>query len=521
MNTDDYLDKVKNLPEPWCDFRLDRDFYAPFEGYGEDQGVVREIIYNKFPDKPSISLGSLPPIISPLLWEIVSGVDYRKIKSFKYKNEFICRQTYDRYLRLYDYQRKTIKIYLVNPRAYLESILTGFKASNPTGAEIMESLQRRSSALDIMRRSLEDGNWPKLLLIVPTRPVKDKDISFTVTHHMEVALYRSEDAEKHHGHFFYYAGENKLHIKTWIKRWHQAREQYARHRRDFPEELLAPENISSFENQCRRFNINSVNILQIILEGLLLKYDPRYRGMDFSASLVTEFENTELFFKQLNNVFTRVSQTGVPVPDHYREMKAGGGVEDEETISRKKILILAVNPKTTARLRLDEETREIEEGLKRAQTRERFDIEKKGAVRYKDWRRAILEYRPNIVHFTGHAQPGGLILEDEQGSGVLIPAKALADFFKLCKAHVECVILSACYTASLASAIHKHIDYVIGMKKEINDKAAIEFAIGFYDALGAGKPIVEAFEFGRSAILALFPGSDDHLMPVLKKRDTH
>ena len=47
----------------------------------------------------------------------------------------------------------------------------------------------------------------------------------------------------------------------------------------------------------------------------------------------------------------------------------------------KKILILSANPKNTSPLRLDQEVREIEEGLRRANKREQFQLEQKWAVR--------------------------------------------------------------------------------------------------------------------------------------------
>ena len=69
-----------------------------------------------------------------------------------------------------------------------------------------------------------------------------------------------------------------------------------------------------------------------------------------------------------------------------------------------------------------------------------------------------------------------------------------------------------------AAAINKHINYVIGMQKEISDKAALEFAVGFYDALGAGKSLEEAFKFGCNAIREVVDDIPGHLIPVLKKR---
>ena len=45
-----------------------------------------------------------------------------------------------------------------------------------------------------------------------------------------------------------------------------------------------------------------------------------------------------------------------------------------------KILVLAANPKTTSRLRLDEELRDIEAGLRRAQHRDEFAFAQRLAV---------------------------------------------------------------------------------------------------------------------------------------------
>jgi len=190
-------------------------------------------------------------------------------------------------------------------------------------------------------------------------------------------------------------------------------------------------------------------------------------------------------------------------------------------MSIKKILILAANPKTTNRLRLDEELREIETGLRLSSNRDQFKLYSAWAVRRRDLQRALLQYQPHIVHFTGHGTEEGLILEDKMGLATTVSKKALSDFFELFAGKVECVILSACYSGPQATAISKYINYVIGMKKEINDKATIEFAVGFYDALGAGKPVEEAFKFGCSAVQLEFPDQLDYLVPVLKKKDNN
>jgi hypothetical protein len=178
----------------------------------------------------------------------------------------------------------------------------------------------------------------------------------------------------------------------------------------------------------------------------------------------------------------------------------------------KKILILAANPTDTARLRLDEEEREIHESLWQSRKRDQFDLKKRPAVRVKDIRRALLHEKPQIVHFCGHGHGvNGLAVENDRGETHLFPTEALAYLFRAFQTEIECVVLNACYSEVQAAAISRYIPYVVGMSQEIGDRTAIHFAEGFYDALGDGRSYREAYEFGCNAIeseripLALIP----------------
>ncbi len=183
----------------------------------------------------------------------------------------------------------------------------------------------------------------------------------------------------------------------------------------------------------------------------------------------------------------------------------------------KKLLILAANPKGTSRLRLDEEVREIEAGLQRAHKRDQFILEQKWAVRPRDIQRALLDINPQIVHFSGHgAGEEGLVFEDEMGRAKLVDGEALAGLFELFAEQVECVVLNGCYSQVQAEEIAQHIPYVIGMSQGVGDRAAIEFAVGFYDALGAGRSVEFAFKLGCRAIR--MAGIAEHLTPVLIKK---
>ncbi len=205
----------------------------------------------------------------------------------------------------------------------------------------------------------------------------------------------------------------------------------------------------------------------------------------------------------------------------------------------KTILVLAANPKGTSPLRLDEEVREIQAGLDRSKHRDLFRIEQRWAVTPKDIRRALLDCNPQIVHFSGHGvgigepnsglassrdiglasqgttEPEGLLFEDETGHATLVSIDVIANLFSLFSDEIECVLLNACYSAMQADAIAQHIPHVVGMKKAIGDRAAIEFSIGFYDGLLAGRPVAFAYKLGCSAIE--MQNIPEQWTPILKK----
>lgn len=179
-----------------------------------------------------------------------------------------------------------------------------------------------------------------------------------------------------------------------------------------------------------------------------------------------------------------------------------------------KILFLAPSPGDTARLGLDEEYREIKNRL----NREKFELDSQWAVRPREILKSIMEVKPHIVHFSGHGlETGELCVQNDEGNTQLISPEALAELFSLTTEHVKCVVINTCYSQIQAQAIAEHIPFVVGMETAIGDKAAIEFAIGFYTALEADQSIERierAFELGRVAI-HIGGISAEHLTPVL------
>ncbi len=162
-----------------------------------------------------------------------------------------------------------------------------------------------------------------------------------------------------------------------------------------------------------------------------------------------------------------------------------------------KILFLAANPVNSEPLRLDQEISVIDNALRLAQFRERFDIRQHWAVQVSEIEELLLRHRPEVVHFSGHGSPRSeIILEDAQGQGQIVPSIALSQLFSVLKDNIRCVVLNACYSENQARAIAQHIDCVIGMSKAVGDQVAIRFAAAFYQAVGYGRDIQTAFDLG-------------------------
>ena len=202
----------------------------------------------------------------------------------------------------------------------------------------------------------------------------------------------------------------------------------------------------------------------------------------------------------------------------WRELTDQGSVNQErKTTNLTTILFLAADPSDAARLRLGEELREIQAQLQLAKLRDRFTLDQRMSVRPVDISQALLDVQPQIVHFSGHGtSTGALCFESQTGTMRPIEADALAALFEQFANQVKCVLLNACYSEPQAEAIAKHIEHVIGMNQAIGDKAAIAFAVGFYQASGAGRSIEEAYKLG--CVQIRLQGIPEYLTPVLIKK---
>ena len=179
------------------------------------------------------------------------------------------------------------------------------------------------------------------------------------------------------------------------------------------------------------------------------------------------------------------------------------------------ILFISADPTDLTRIRLGKEIREIQEKIQLSKFRDRIIFYQRMSARSEDISQSLLDINPTIVHFSGHGtSSGALCFEDNMGKTHPITSEALSALFQQFSKQLQCVILNACYSETQAKSIARHIPFVIGMNDAISDSASIAFSVGFYQSLGAGRSIREAYELG--CIQIQLQGISGHLIPTLE-----
>lgn len=106
----------------------------------------------------------------------------------------------------------------------------------------------------------------------------------------------------------------------------------------------------------------------------------------------------------------------------------------------------------------------------------------------------ILKIKPHILHYGGHGQKEGIILE----KGV-ISSDTLIVHLKIVK-NVQCVILNACNSFEIAKTIAEVVPYVVATQAKVDDNAAVAFTNGFYRGIATECTIEDAFILGLDEV---------------------
>lgn len=183
------------------------------------------------------------------------------------------------------------------------------------------------------------------------------------------------------------------------------------------------------------------------------------------------------------------------------------------------ILFIAANPVDPENpTTFDAELRDMKDALRGSEFGSRFNVEVETAARIKDLHRIVRVNKPTIVHFAGHGEKDGIVLEDEHTRrGQIVPNDALAEFFTFYPS-VQCVVFNACYTDELAKAVAQNVPYVIGMRTAANDKGSVAFAVAFYDEVG-GADTDDPFQlaYKKACNVLRMAGLFDVVQPIFEE----
>lgn len=112
------------------------------------------------------------------------------------------------------------------------------------------------------------------------------------------------------------------------------------------------------------------------------------------------------------------------------------------------VLFMASNPLDTCSLRLDAESRAIQEMIRKSDFRDTIRFETRWAVRTSDLLQAINEVNPDIIHFSGHgADNGDLVFENVDGYSKYVTKEAMTQTIMTISDKVRLLFFNACFSS--------------------------------------------------------------------------
>jgi transcription initiation factor IIE alpha subunit len=190
--------------------------------------------------------------------------------------------------------------------------------------------------------------------------------------------------------------------------------------------------------------------------------------------------------------------------------------DSRPSATRIKILLLNAIP-TVTRLQFEEESRAVAESVRTAELRDAVEVIATSNARLVDLQRLLLQHRPQILQITGFGSLfGEMILADDESQMKSVSGPTLAMLLRRFGESVRVVLFTDGYTQTLAREITEVIECTIGTSESMSHQAALVFTSSFYQAIGHGRSIQEAFNLANSALL--LEGFPDKNTPVLRVR---
>jgi len=154
------------------------------------------------------------------------------------------------------------------------------------------------------------------------------------------------------------------------------------------------------------------------------------------------------------------------------------------------------------RIRVDLEMKQVKEAVKRSVHRDYVTIDHWPAVTRDDIVTMLNDFRPHVVHFSGHGGNGTLEFDNGEmiAEGVPVSFDYLTQALSATDFRPTVLILNACDTLDGADILLDAVPVVIATAREIEDAGALVFAVSFYSAIASGQSIRAALDQARLAM---------------------
>lgn len=200
------------------------------------------------------------------------------------------------------------------------------------------------------------------------------------------------------------------------------------------------------------------------------------------------------------------------VPTKRRPLIQGlQGIKTTKTITRQElrrkkplnVLYLTANPDPAHSLRVGVEVRQVQDAVRGSPYRDNIALQYRPAADLNSLIEGLNDYRPRIVHFSGHGDSSGIAVDNPEVTRrpiKIVSFDLLAKALSATDVPPEIVVLNACESAGARKALLPPAKIVIVMRDSVSDLAATAFAAKFYAAIAAGQSVKSAFAQGKVAI---------------------
>ena len=262
----------------------------------------------------------------------------------------------------------------------------------------------------------------------------------------------------------------------------------------------------------------SNNIRELYLKNISMIQEHRDSGMRIKLCINPEYHELAMLmnlpWEYMLDPFEKRDFLGLfetlPVV-RYLDLKRPAGPIKIEKLPLK-ILVMISSPHDYPALNVAEEKRLLSEAFA---DRNEIQVDFLEKATLLELRERLSDGSHHIFHYMGHGAfdratgKGMLVLEDEEGNGVLVAGEKLKRVFR--DSSIGVVFLNACETARISaekdpfagiasSLMIENVLAVVAMQFPISDQSAIVFSKKFYTSLAQGKPIDQAVSRSRQAI---------------------